>query len=527
MKYLNPIISGFYPDPSIVKVGVDDFYLVTSSFEYFPAIPIFHSNDLLNWKQIGSVLTRDSQVNLRNSRSSGGLYAPTLRYHDGTFYMVSTDVSGTGNFYVTATDPKGPWSDPIKIPYGNIDPSLMFDDDGKVYVTVQNGAGYESHIIQYEIDIHTGKALTSPVVISHGDGGQWTEAPHLYKIRGIYYLLCACGGTGEDHRAIISKSNQPYGPFEMLNKPILTHNQMNDHPIQNIGHADFVEDQNGNWWAVFLGTRPVNQKYTVLGRETFLAPITWTEDGWPMIDNNEGNVSGVMETTKLSGESTLKENFLDHDDFEQDVLELTWFYLRAKSEENYSLSERKSWLSLIGGPDHLSDEKGVPTLICKPQKHSKMEFSTLLEFDPKNNGEEAGLSVRLNEKAHYEIAVKPLNGEKVVVALKTIQGHTEEIARCMIRNLTVQLKIKSDNQDYHFQYAEEGEEWKNLGKAPLAYLSKEENGGFGGVFTGVCLGVYATGNGNESRTSAFFDWVHYKGENEITSLIDRKLEIKG
>lgn len=522
MKYFNPIISGFYPDPSIVKVGEDDFYLVTSSFEYFPAIPIFHSKDLLNWDQIGSVLTRDSQVNLRNSRSSGGLYAPTLRYHNDTFYMISTDVSGNGNFYVTATDPKGPWSDPIKIIYGNIDPSLMFDDDGKVYITVQNGAGYDSHIIQYEIDIHTGEALTSPVVISNGDGGQWTEAPHLYKIRGVYYLLCACGGTGEDHRSIISKSSQPYGPFELLDQPILTHNQIEDHPIQNIGHADFVEDLNGNWWAVFLGTRPVNQKYTVLGRETFLAPIIWTEDGWPMIDNNEGIVAGVMETTNLPGESNIEERFIDKDDFEQDELDLTWFHLRAKCEKNYSLSDRKGWLSLYGGPDNLSDEKGSPTFICKPQKHIKMEYNALLEFDPKNDGEEAGLSVRLNEKAHYEIAIKQINGEKVVIALKTIQGHTEEITRSLIHNKRLKLNIKSDNLDYHFRFAEEGEEWKCLGKSQLAFLSKEENGGFGGVFTGVCLGLYATGNGKESSTTAFFDYVQYKGDNEINILKDSK-----
>ncbi|MDQ0226168.1 glycoside hydrolase family 43 protein [Metabacillus niabensis] len=527
MKYLNPILPGFYPDPSIVKVGEDDFYLVTSSFEYFPAIPIFHSKDLLNWKQIGSVLTRDSQVNLRNSRSSGGLYAPTLRYDNGTFYLISTDVSGTGNFYVTATDPQGPWSDPIKIPYGNIDPSLMFDDDGKVYVTVQNGAGYESHIIQYEINIQTGEALTSPVVISNGDGGQWTEAPHLYKIRGIYYLLCACGGTGEDHRAIISKSSQPYGSFEMLNTPILTHNQMNDHPIQNIGHADFVEDSNGNWWAVFLGTRPVNQKYTILGRETFLAPINWTEDGWPMIDNNEGIVNGVMETTNLTGNYKLEEFFLDKDDFEQDRLDLTWFHLRAKCEKNYSLTDRKGWLSLHGGPDNLSDEKGTPTFICKPQKHIKMELSALLEFEPENDGEEAGLSVRLNENAHYEIAVKQVNGERVVVALKTIQGHTEEMTRSLLQNKRIKLSIMSDDEDYHFRFAEEGEEWKCLGKSQLASLSKEENGGYGSVFTGVCLGLYATGNGKASSTPAFFDWVQYKGDNEISHLLASELVKKG
>nr|ABB92159.1 arabinofuranosidase [uncultured bacterium] len=515
MKFLNPVIPGFHPDPSIVKVGENDFYLVTSSFEYFPAIPIFHSKDLVNWEQIGSVLTRESQVNLRNSKSSGGLYAPTLRYHDGTFYMISTDVSGTGNFYVTAENPKGPWSDPIKIPYGNIDPSLMFDDDGKVYVTVQNGAGYESHIIQYEINIDTGEALTEPIAIFHGDGGQWTEAPHLYKINGTYYLLCACGGTGEEHRSIIAKSTMPYGPFEMLDRPILTHNQLSHHPIQNVGHADFVEDENGNWWAVFLGTRPVNQQFTLLGRETFLAPINWTEDGWPMIDNNEGTVNEMTEAPYLLGESNIKDKYNRNDDFNDEKLHPEWFYLRVKEEKNYSLTERKGWLRLIGGADNISTVNGVPTFICKPQGHVVMEFKTLIEFAPNQDGEEAGLSVRLNESSHFEIAIKQVDGEKRVIATKTIQGVTEEIGHCIIHKDKIKLSISSDRENYYFKFAEEDGEWNKIGDASLCHLSSEKNGGFGGTFTGVCIGLYATGNGNECREPAYFDWVHYVGENSL------------
>lgn len=170
ISYTNPILPGFYPDPSITRAG-DDFYLVNSSFEYFPGVPIFHSRDLIHWKQIGHVLDRPSQLDLRDRLSSDGIYATTIRHHDGVFYMITTDVRGIGNFYVTATDPAGPWSDPIRIPYGGIDPSLFFDEDGKVYVTAQQGADYDSHAIQYEIDIATGEALSEPVVIWHGDGG--------------------------------------------------------------------------------------------------------------------------------------------------------------------------------------------------------------------------------------------------------------------------------------------------------------------------------------------------------------------
>ncbi|MRH41369.1 family 43 glycosylhydrolase [Aquibacillus halophilus] len=512
MHYLNPVIPGFYPDPSIVRVGEDDFYLVTSSFEYFPGVPIFHSKDLVNWEQIGSVLTKKSQLNLENVKSSGGVYAPTLRYHNGTFYMITTIVSGIGNFYVTAEDPRGPWSDPIKIPYGNIDPSLMFDDDGKVYVTIQNSEGYDSHIIQYEIDSKTGEALTEPVVIFEGDGGQWTEAPHLYKINGTYFLLCASGGTGEDHRAIIARSSDPNGPFELFKSPILTHNKMPNHPVQNIGHADFVEDKNGNWWAVFLGTRPVNQKYTILGREVFLAPVTWTEDGWPLIDNNEGNVDRMMETDNLLGDSNVKEFHVSKDDFNEDVLAPSWLFLRAKDDDNYSLTERKGWLRLLGVADNLDDKTGVPTFISNPQQDAQMQVSTLLDFDPKNDGEEAGLTARLYEENHYDLSVKQINNERFVIASTTIKGKTEEIARHSLQNSKIQLSISSDNENYYFKFAEKENQWEVLGNAEQKHLSKEENGGYGAVFTGVCLGLYATGNGKDSSTPAYFDWINYEGK---------------
>ncbi|MDT8862170.1 glycoside hydrolase family 43 protein [Alkalihalobacillus sp. MEB130] len=517
MKYLNPVIPGFYPDPSVVKVGESDFYLVTSSFEYFPGIPIFHSKDLLHWEQIGSVLTRESQFNLEVSRSSGGVFAPTIRYQDGLFYVIVTDVTGIGNFFVTAEEPTGPWSDPISIPYGNIDPSLMFDEDGTVYVSIQNGEGKESHIIQYEIDCKTGEALTDPVVIFEGDGGQWTEAPHLYKINGMYYLLCACGGTGEDHRAIIARSAKPYGPYELLECPILTHNKLPEHPIQNIGHADFVEDVNNQWWAVFLGTRPVHQRYTILGRETFLAPVNWTEDGWPVIDQNEGHVSEIMNSKRLLEGSNMKEHVVNFDDFNEDMLAKSWFHLRKKKDESYSLIERKGWLRLFGTADHLHTENGVPTLLCKPQQHVRMEFSSMLGFSPAQDGEEAGLVARLHEDAHYEIGVKRINGETIIFASVTIQGETKEIGRNSFHSSNIHLRIRSDEEQYYFDFAQTEDEWKTLGTSPIKYLSKEENGGYGKVFTGVCLGLYATGNGKESLSPAYFDWVNYTG---ITSLIN-------
>ncbi|WP_238323000.1 glycoside hydrolase family 43 protein [Gorillibacterium massiliense] len=508
--YRNPVISGFYPDPSVLRVG-DDFYLVTSSFEYFPAVPIFHSKDLVNWKQIGHILDRESQVNLDERRSSSGIYAATLRYHDGRFYMITTDVRGIGNFYVWAERPEGPYSDPIRIPYGNIDPSLMFDDDGKAYVTAQNGEGAESHIIQYEIDIRTGEALTEPVVVCRGDGGVWTEGPHLYKINGMYYVFCACGGTGEDHRELVARSSHVFGPYELYPQPVLTHNQMQDHPLQYIGHADLVDDRNGNWWAVFLGVRPVPSSegsFTLLGRETFLAPVIWTEDGWPVIDNNVGNVGFLMETDGLLApqEETAQ---LEQDDFDGSVLDLSWAFVRTEPKNSYSLTERPGWLRLKGNALTLSDV-ATPACVLKRQRHFRMRMSACMEFHPRADGEEAGLCVRYNDSAHYEIGVKNIAGERFVVVSCTMKGVTEGIGRMKLMDdaeaAPVFLAVTSDEEAYSFSCSSDGQEWRELGSAPTRLLSTNVNAGF----LGVCAGLYATGNGTACQTPADFDWFRYE-----------------
>ena len=283
--YRNPVIPGFHPDPSVVRVG-DDFYLVTSSFEFFPGVPIFTSRDLVHWRQLGHVLTRESQLPLQKARPSGGIYAPTLRYHDGTFYMITTNVDGGGNFLVTAKDPAGPWSEPVWLPdFGGIDPSLFFDDDGTVYLTGQGSGspGQPRGIYQTTLDVKTGKLLGPLRLVWDRTGTRYPEGPHLYKIRGRYYLMIAEGGTEYGHMVTIARSDSPWGPFEACPRnPILTHRQTeNDMPVQGTGHADLVEAADGSWWMVFLAFRPVSGYWHHLGRETFLAPVTWDADGWP------------------------------------------------------------------------------------------------------------------------------------------------------------------------------------------------------------------------------------------------------
>ncbi len=237
--YENPILSGFHPDPSLCRVG-NDFYLVNSSFEYFPGVPIFHSRDLIHWQQIGHVLTRSSQLPLEKMRASGGVFAPTLRYHDGTFYLVTTNVWGTSNFYVTATDPAGPWSEPHPLDRQGIDPSLFFNDDGQVYYTRHVGGG-DGYIGQRLLDPKTGKLAGEMKEIWRGTGGIWPEGPHLYKKDGRYYLVIAEGGTSFDHRVTIARSDSPWGPFLAdPTNPILTHRDRPEHPVQALGTP--------TWW---------------------------------------------------------------------------------------------------------------------------------------------------------------------------------------------------------------------------------------------------------------------------------------
>ncbi|WP_153978918.1 glycoside hydrolase family 43 protein [Paenibacillus xylanilyticus] len=509
IRYANPILPGFYPDPSIVKAE-DYFYLVCSSFEYFPGVPIFRSPDLIHWEQIGNVLDRVSQLDLTGQKSSDGIYAPALRYHEGTFYMITTDVRGIGNFYVTATNPAGPWSDPIRIPYGGIDPSLFFDDDGKVYVTAQQGADYDSHAIQYEIDITTGKALSEPQVVWHGDGGPWTEGPHLYKINGMYYMMSASGGTAKEHREIIGRSEHPYGPFERYPEPILTHRHL-DHPIQYLGHADLVEDHHGEWWAVFLGVRLTEDGYSVLGRETFLAPVVWNE-GWPHIDNNEGTVSLDMTIQRkpMSVPSQVDGNaaiVAGRDDFNEE-LGPQWMFVRNPSEGACSITEHPGSLTLYGQEANLSDV-GQITFIGRRQQHLQACYTTSMTFVPTADGEEAGMCIRRDEDAHYELGVKRSEGRNLTFARLTVRGESKIVYENETEAEQLFLRIESTETDYKLSCSLNEQDWVSLGTGSARGISPEDFV-HKMCFTGAVVGLYATGNGQASHTPARFDWFDYE-----------------
>ncbi|HEX9621553.1 MAG TPA: family 43 glycosylhydrolase, partial [Polyangiaceae bacterium] len=362
-SFENPVIPGFHPDPSVCRVG-DDFYLVTSSFEYFPGVPIFHSRDLVHFRQLGHVLTRRSQLDLTGIRSSGGIYAPTLRHHGGRFYMITTNVDGGGNFYVTAHRPEGPWSNAVWLDEDGIDPSLLFDGGDAYYTRTGPGRDFEHpRIHQAKIDVAGGRLLGKAKPVWPGAGGTWPEAPHLYRRGEYYYLIHAEGGTGYGHSEMVVRSRAPFGPFEACpHNPIVTHRDRPRHPIQALGHADLVDLPDGTTWAVLLGIRPKRGRHHHLGRETFLAPVTWTKHGWPVIGEARSRSGGALGPGRV--ELSMPAPRLRpvrfapppaRDDFGSTELEPSWNFLRNPDARSWSLKERRGWLRLVGRAVSLDD----------------------------------------------------------------------------------------------------------------------------------------------------------------------------
>jgi alpha-N-arabinofuranosidase len=502
--YTNPIIKGFNPDPSICRVG-DDYYLVTSSFEYFPGLPIYHSRDLINWQQIGHCLTRDSQLPLHQANASGGLFAPSLRYHNGLFYVICTNVSHGGNFYCTATNPAGPWSEPIYVKINSIDPDIFWDEDGKTYFITQGDA-----IRVTEFDIKSGRILSDERMVWGGIGARFPEAPHIYKKDGYYYLMIGEGGTEYAHSVTIARSRHIYGPYRSCpSNPILTHcNQLGQgSPIQGVGHADLIQAANGSWWAVFLGFR-VTQPYSyyhILGRETFLAPVDWPRNGWPQINGN-GTVDLVMNVPTLPLKPFKPKPV--RTTFDADTLGFEWQYLRNPIRGNYSLKEKKGWLMIRASPYTLDETESVSFLARRQTEH-EFTTETALSFQPKGETDEAGLTLIQNNTHHYDLRLKlNKNNHQKVIQLRVRAGSIDYIAfEQPVNNHDIELKIEGAPLYYTFYYKEAGtDQYKKLGTMDTRYLSTEVAGGF----TGVMIGMYASSAGKQTGTKAWFDWFEYK-----------------
>ena len=487
MKYKNPIISGFNPDPSICRVN-DDYYLVTSSFEFFPGVPIYHSKNLINWQLIGYCLTEDSQLQLDKCAPSEGIYAPTLRYNNGTFFMTTTNVSGNGNFIVHTDDIAGKWSEPVWVKQGGIDPSLFFDDDGKVYFTsTGNDKDGKQCINMCEIDPYTGRMVTESRNISYGCGGKCPEGPHVYKIGGKYYLMLAEGGTEYGHMETIQRADSPYGPYKPCpHNPTVTHRNVDIENIYCTGHADITEDGKGNWWLVCLAIRNCgNAEENVylhnLGRETFLAPVAWTDDGWPAVGNS-GHLSLNMEGYIPTGKAD-KVNRDFNDDFSSDKLDLNYNFLRNPKRENYLLE--KSSL-ILKGTDITLNDIDSPTWIGVRQKGFNTITTTTLSLLNGDENSRIGLTAIYNDSYHYEIYI---SSNKICMAIHIHDTFVITNSEEILSTDNITLKLVTNRKEYIFSYSLDDKEFKELGRAGTAGLCTEGTKTM--TFTGTYIGMFA------------------------------------
>ncbi|WP_055588429.1 glycoside hydrolase family 43 protein [Peterkaempfera griseoplana] len=496
--FRNPVIPGFHPDPSICRVG-DDYYLVTSSFEWFPGLPLFHSRDLVNWRQLGHVLDRPSQLDLDGMRPNGGIYAPTLRHHDGVFYVITTHVGGGGHFVVTATDPAGPWSEPHWIEGDGIDPSLFFDTDGRAWIMATRGKAEQAHdgdneIWLREFDVAAMKPVGEEHVIWDGalKVSVWPEGPHLYRIGDWYLLLVSEGGTEADHALVVARSRSVTGPYvPNLRNPILTHRHLSRrHPIGCVGHADLVQTPAGEWWMVLLGMRTGSN----LGRETFLTRVEW-EDDWPVVSQ----VEAVATAPDLPPHPWPALPACDR--FDAPDLAPHWAQLRTPREDHWSTRDGRLRLRLR--PERLGDPVN-PGLLARPVQD--LDFAAHLSVDVPPGGE-AGLALLLNDWRSLRLVVSDRGLELVRRAGE--EAEEEVLARADCRPRL--LGVEAHGAEHRFRYAVEPGGWQELAVVDGSFLSPSAPGDF----TGVCIGPYAhgdagdTGDTGDAERFAAFDWFEY------------------
>lgn len=517
-EYRNPILAGFYPDPSIVQVG-QDYYLVNSSFSYFPGIPIFHSRDLVNWTQIGNVIDRPSQLDFGNLGISRGVFAPAISHHDGTFYLVTTCVDCGGNFVVTAKDPAGPWSDPVWLPeMGGIDPSLFFDDDGRAYI-INNDAPigeplYDGHRALWVQEFDAEKLeLVGPrkLVVNGGvDIEQkpvWIEGPHLFRRNGQLYLIAAEGGTSLQHSQVVFKADSVFGPFEPWDKnPILTQRHLDPeraNPITSVGHADFVRDGAGNWWATFLGVRPYlierdRGDFYNTGRETFLMPVEW-RDGWPVITEADQQVPYTATRPQLEPQPgasiPTSGNFTLRDEFDSEKLADYWLSPRQPHGKPWhNLGTAPGSLALRARGAGLGDH-GRPSFLARRQQHIHASASTAMHYRPTQKGDRAGMAAFQSDDYFYFFGLeKNAEGETQLIVARRA-GPGDPAAGKVIASTALdqgageklELRIDARGRHYDFRYRT-GDGWiPLLQDADGTLLSTREAGGF----VGAVIGLYA------------------------------------
>jgi len=519
LTFKNPILSGFYPDPSICRVG-DTYYMVNSSFEWWPGLPIHKSKDLVNWEKIGHGLHRPEQIQYKDGlKNSNGIFAPTIRYHKGTFYIITTMVGQKGNFIITAKDPASPWSNPMWIKDApGIDPSLFWDDDGRCYYT---GAGIvdgsqgqwpgKNGIWMQEIDPDKGILLgeKKQLTYGHASNARWTEGPHLYKINGEYLLLIGEGGTSEYHAITVFNSKTLWGPYVPNHaNPVLTHRHLNyTYPIIQTGHADLIQTQNGEWWSVMLAKRPV-EGYSILARETFLAKVEFTsqESGVTPIFNPGLGLLKTTQTRPNLGWTPVNPK-PPTDNFTANNIDLEWNCLHTPAEQWYK--QEKGHMELKLRPQTISQWSN-PSFLAKRVKSHSFEASTQMNFSAKKDNEQAGLVLYRKSSTHYQL----LKQHNEVILLKTIakevnaeKGHTTEIARMPYKHKKIILKVKGEGIKASFYFGTDENNLIQIGTdQDLSNFGDEIAWGFNGTY----VGIYATSNGQQSKQATRFNWFTIK-----------------
>lgn len=502
-SYENPVISGFNPDPSVVRVG-NEYYLVTSSFCYFPGLPIYKSNNLVDWKLIGYALHRSEQVDLHQTKIWSGIYAPTLRYHKNRFYIITTNTKHGRNMIISANDPAGPWSDPVTVPIKGYDPSLYFEDDRAIITWT--GDYKESHgILQAEIILETGELKNDPVLIFHDPAYYGAEGPHVYKINGTYYLMIAHGGTAMGHRESIFRSKNLYGPYEYNpENPILRNTFYRSYTLQSTGHAELFEDHRGNWWMAFLGIRNFGgfaQQISLLGRETQLAPVAW-HDEWPVMHNN-GVIPLKIRTSKL-WEQPKQELIIKTDEFRTPQLAPEWNFMNNPDSSLWELNNQKGVLILNGNQNNLDSHK-QKALILQRQKNYFFEVETKLSFSPGSENHEAGITAFMARDYHYDFFVTKRKDKKVVVVRRKIDDINFEEITVPVKNQSISLKISGDPWQYKFSF-QDGDTLKELITLKNWFITIHTVGEYYTGFTGMYLGLFVIGYGNHAE----FDYFSYR-----------------
>lgn len=522
----NPLLAGFYPDPTICRRG-DDYYMVTSSFEYFPGIPVFHSKDFIHWHQIGHVLTREQQADLRGLNPSRGIFASTIRYHEasGRFYVVTTLVGNAPykdnvNFYVWADSPSGPWSDPIPVRGAEgIDPTLFFDGEKTYYLGnmrpyPEDPACEARYIWLQELELETGTLIGQRRILLK-DGAFHNavapEGPHMYHIGDWYYLMIAEGGTDHNHAVTVFRSRSVWGPYESNPRnPVITHRHLRrDYPINSVGHADLIQLADNSWWAVLLASRPDGGDYRNLGRETFAVPVIW-ENEWPVFSPETGKVEFTYPAPVLPVQEW--EALPACDDFDAFTLLPVWNTLRTSAEDAYSLTERPGFLRLFFDGACLSDIAS-PAFVGRRQQHMDFTASAMLAIHSGNPVCAAGIALFYNNENYYTALIRPEGSGAFLLQLTCCSGgKLSVLAAAPYAQSEVYFQAEVRQQDICFYFSSDNENWTMLGETVTGTILNKENGG---GFTGTYVGLYATSKGGESDRAhewADFDWFRYLPE---------------